>query len=72
MMAMDGVVGCKIDDLVLELASNIEDAGRSRRTLQNDLKKLSDLGYVAWQKQGNARVYGLTLNGKTVLQGLEE
>ena len=51
--------GCTVEDLLGVVASP-EHAGESRRTLQNDLRKLSDLGYVTWHKQGSARRYVTT------------
>ena len=48
--------GCTVEDL-LGLVADRDRGGSSRRTLQNDLKKLSGLGCVAWRKQGSARRY---------------
>lgn len=41
--------------------------GRSARTLQNDLGKLSAAGLLSWIKEGNARAYRLTSAGREYL-----
>lgn len=38
--------------------------GRSTRTLQNDLGKLTEAGLLSWVKQGSARSYRLTPEGE--------
>lgn len=52
-----------IDALLAGLdSSQVE--GTSRRTLQNDLRRLTELGYTRWQKHGARRVYTLTPDGQ--------
>ena len=41
--------------------------GQSARTLQNDLGKLAEAGYLSWIKQGSARCYRLTPEGQRLL-----
>jgi DNA-binding NtrC family response regulator len=49
--------GSTVEALMASPAGWEEIGGRSRRTLQNDLRKLVDLGCVTWRKQGSARRY---------------
>ena len=51
---------CIVDDLIAQAQSLSTGMGTSRRTLQNDLRKLTDMGYLSWQKRGSARTYALT------------
>jgi DNA-binding NtrC family response regulator len=52
-----------IDYLLQPLtATGVE--GASRRSLQNDLRRLTELGYTTWQKHGSRRVYRLTREGE--------
>jgi len=54
---------CAVEDL-MEVAREVgARAGASRRTLQNDLRRLSDLGMLEWCRDGSARVYTLTGKG---------
>ena len=64
--------GGTVDDLLDAVAPVIEGAGRSRRTLQNDLRKLTEMGYVIWQKRGSARYYMATEEGEELLQAMQE
>ena len=52
--------GCTVEDLLSLVASAERAGGTSRRTLQNDLRKLSVLGHVTYHKQGSARRYVAT------------
>lgn len=56
--------GSTIDDLLgrQDLVSGT--GGRSRRTLQNDLRRLAELGYARWLKDGAVRRYSATLEGE--------
>jgi two-component system response regulator HydG len=58
---------CTIDALCEEDAGK---AGRSRRTLQNDVRALTDLGYLVWHKQGSARAYEVTPQAARLLEDL--
>ncbi len=48
--------GSTVDDL-LPLIAGSGPGGNSRRTLQNDLRRLAGLGAVTYRKQGSARRY---------------
>ena len=60
--------GCGIDALMDCLQPATQGTGRSRRTLQNDLRKLAELGYLTWYKNGNARTYTITSQGLEMVQ----
>jgi transcriptional regulator with GAF, ATPase, and Fis domain len=54
--------GSKVGLTVAEIQRQIEaqrQGGQSGRTLQNDLRKLAELGYADWVKDGSARRYTL-------------
>ena len=54
--------GSKVGLTVAEIQRQIKaqrQGGQSGRTLQNDLRKLAELGYADWVKDGNARRYTL-------------
>ena len=55
--------GCGIEEIMEQVKSASRGAGQSRRTLQNDLRKLVDLGWVRWVKHGSAYVYTVTPEG---------
>ena len=55
--------GSTIDEILPDVAGK----GGSKRTVQNDLKKLSALGYIRWRKRGPARLYICTSEGKEIL-----
>lgn len=65
---LDESAACTIDDLLIDLQQSGGPGGRSRRTLQNDLRKLTDMGYARWQKEGAARLYSLTPEGASHLE----
>jgi transcriptional regulator with GAF, ATPase, and Fis domain len=65
---LDESAACTIDDLLIDLQQSGGPGGRSRRTLQNDLRKLADMGYARWQKEGAARLYSLTPEGASHLE----
>ena len=60
--------GSTVDELMERLASKDSGSACSRRTLQYDLRKLAEFDYVNWYKQGSARCYAVTSQGKTWLQ----
>ena len=66
--SLDEASACTIDDLLFDLQRSGGSGGRSRRTLQNDLRKLADLGYARWQKEGPVRLYSLTPEGTSRLE----
>jgi two-component system, NtrC family, response regulator HydG len=57
---------CTVDDLFAQSSTLSEGMGKSKRTLQNDLRKLADMGYLTWQKRGSARTYDITPRGAEV------
>lgn len=57
---------CTVDDLFAQSHTLSDGMGKSKRTLQNDLRKLADMGYLAWQKRGSARTYDVTPRGAEV------
>jgi len=59
---------CSVEDLLAFIRSAAQGTGSSRRTLQNDLKKLAELGYVTWYKHGSARLYSITPPGLDLLE----
>ncbi len=59
--------GSTIED-ILEHLIHAQIPGSSRRSLQNDLRKLSDMGYVVWLKDGSARTYTTTQLGRQLSQ----
>ena len=61
--------GCRIEEIMELMQPLGEDAGFSRRTLQNDLRKLAELGWVSWIKQGSAYRYQATLQGVEQVEG---
>ena len=67
---LDESPGCRIDDLLVHLQRAGGSGGKSRRTLQNDLRKLADLGYARWQKEGAVRLYSTTSEGAGRLEEL--
>jgi transcriptional regulator with GAF, ATPase, and Fis domain len=61
--------GSTIDDLLGRIATVTQGTvtrgtGRSRRTLQNDLRRLAQLGYARWLKDGPVRRYSATPEGE--------
>ena len=58
---------CTVDDLLTRADTLSSGMGRSRRTLQNDLRKLAEMGYLSWQKRGSARTYALTPRGLEIV-----
>jgi DNA-binding NtrC family response regulator len=58
---------CRVDTLAARLAPDLG-AGRSLRTLQNDLRQLDRMGHVNWIKHGSARLYAITDQGRGCLQ----
>jgi transcriptional regulator with AAA-type ATPase domain len=56
--------GSTIDDLLARVADADGGGGRSRRTLQNDLRRLAELGYAQWLKAGPTRRYSATPEGE--------
>ena len=56
--------GSTIDDLLGRVAVTNGGGGRSRRTLQNDLRRLAELGYAKWMKEGPTRRYSATPEGE--------
>jgi len=56
--------GSAIDDLLNRIDVASEGSGRSRRTLQNDLRRLTELGYARWLKYGPVRRYSATPEGE--------
>jgi len=58
--------GGRVEDLVEVAREGARGAGSSRRTLQNDLRRLSELGLLEWCREGSARVYTLTGKGREV------
>jgi hypothetical protein len=46
---------CTVDDLLVQSENLSRGMGTSRRTVQNDLRKLTDMGYLSWQKRGCCR-----------------
>ena len=60
--------GTEIAELMASGEWARDHAGHSRRTVQNDLRKLSDLGYLSWYKNGSARIYTITPQGRDALQ----
>ena len=57
---------CTVDDLYAQTNTLSDGMGKSKRTLQNDLRKLADMGYLTWQKRGSARTYTLTPRGTEI------
>jgi len=55
--------GMVIEEVLAALPASARRGGTSARTLQNDLGKLAQAGYLSWIKQGNARLYRLTPEG---------
>ena len=55
--------GSTIED-ILEHLIDARTPGSSRRSLQNDLRKLADMGYIIWLKDGSARTYTTTELGR--------
>ena len=62
--------GSTIDDLLGRVAVAAGGGGRSRRTLQNDLRRLSELGYAKWLKDGPTRRYSATPEGERRLDDM--
>ncbi|MBI2502360.1 MAG: sigma-54-dependent Fis family transcriptional regulator [Candidatus Latescibacteria bacterium] len=59
--------GMVLEEVLAALpAANLR-GGSSARTLQNDLGKLAGAGYLSWVKQGNARLYRVTPEGRQQL-----
>jgi DNA-binding NtrC family response regulator len=59
--------GSSVEDLLEEVQPVGRGSGRSKRTLQNDLRMLADTGYIQWHKEGSARCYALTSKGRETL-----
>lgn len=64
--------GSTIDDLLPRIEQRGGNGGRSRRTLQNDLRRLGELGYARWMKEGSTRCYGATPEGEQRLDDITE
>ena len=60
---------CRVEILVEDVGARMEGAGLSKRTLQNDLRKLDELGYVEWIKHGSARHYTISDEGAKLVEG---
>lgn len=56
--------GSTIDDLLDRIEVAGAGSGHSRRTLQNDLRRLTELGYARWMKDGPVRRYSATPEGE--------
>ncbi len=63
--------GCTIDELLPRIQHESGSGGRSRRTLQNDLRRLAELGYARWLKEGAVRRYAATSEGERRLDDIE-
>ncbi len=59
--------GMVIAEVLAALPGSERSDGRSARTLQNDLTRLSAAGLLSWVKVGNARCYRLTAEGQRQL-----
>jgi len=59
--------GCRVDDLLSAIGGDSTASGSSRRTLQNDLRRLAELGLASWMREGSARVYTISANGRQAL-----
>ena len=59
--------GMVLEEVLEALAGARLRGGASARTLQNDLGKLASAGYLSWIKQGSARLYRLTPEGRQQL-----
>lgn len=70
LQAVDDAGFAAVDDLLDVVTRRVGRGGTSRRTLQNDLRRLSNQGYLVWHKEGSARSYELTTEGKRVLRAL--
>ncbi len=64
--------GSAVNEVMNRIASPASGSGDSRRTFQNDLRKLTDLGYLDWHKRGAARVYELSQDGRDLLRAQSE
>jgi len=60
--------GSRVEALVDRVGATLQGAGLSKRTLQNDLRKLDELGYVEWIKHGSARHYTISVAGAKQLE----
>jgi transcriptional regulator with GAF, ATPase, and Fis domain len=69
LLCIDDAGTASIDHLLATLSTDGDSGGTSRRTLQNDLRRLTDLGYTRWQKSGTTRLYVLTPEGRAELDG---
>ncbi len=58
--------GMRLDDLLAALSPRTGE-GWSKRTLQNDVRKLDAMGLVQWIKQGSARRYTIAPAGREQL-----
>lgn len=67
----DTAGGCRVDDLLSAIESDGKGSGSSRRTLQNDLRRLTELGLASWMREGSARVYTLSPNGRQALESAD-
>jgi DNA-binding NtrC family response regulator len=56
--------GMVLEEVLAALPVGGRRGGSSARTLQNDLGKLAQAGYLSWIKQGSARLYRLTPEGR--------
>lgn len=59
--------GMVLEEVLAALPATGLGGGQSARTLQNDLGKLAEAGYLSWIKQGSARCYRLTPEGQRLL-----
>ncbi|MBT3346726.1 MAG: sigma 54-interacting transcriptional regulator [Gemmatimonadetes bacterium] len=64
--------GSTIDDLLPRIEQRSGNGGRSRRTVQNDLRRLAELGYSRWMKEGSTRCYAATPEGEQRLDDIAE
>jgi transcriptional regulator with PAS, ATPase and Fis domain len=56
--------GLTVAEIQRRLKAQKSGGGQSGRTLQNDLRKLAELGYADWVKDGSARRYTLGKGGE--------
>ena len=60
---------CTLEELSEEIGTSSRE-GSSRRTFQNDLRALTNRGFVGWNKKGSARAYHITPEGDRYVQSL--
>lgn len=65
--------GCAgVSDLLETVSQSQPARAISRRTIQNDLRRLSDRGYLTWHKEGSARAYETTETGRDLLHRIAD